>query len=98
MLAEYKKKTNIGVGFGILAQFFGRVFEDVNSMLALLILLCGFILFVWGCCSYAKGKGYNSAWGVLGLFSVIGLIILVFFPDKHKEKETEKGAEIKTEN
>lgn len=87
MLVEYKKKTNIGVGLGILTQIVGRGLiagGDAGAILGFLFLLGGAVLFIWGCCSYAKGKGYHDAWGFLGLLSLIGLIILVCFPDKHK--------------
>ena len=32
-----------------------------------------------------RGKGHHPAWGILGVFSLIGLVILFFFPDRHKE-------------
>ncbi len=87
MLAEYKRKTNIGVGLGILAQFVGFVLIVVAYEVAILgysFLFGGIVLFIWGCWSYAKGKGYEGAVGLLGLFTIIGLIILACLPDKHK--------------
>lgn len=70
MLAEYKKKTNVGVGFGILASIVGSFLvgggvdtqEAVLVVLGGLLLLGGTVLFIWGCCSYAKGKGHSGAW------------------------------------
>ena len=50
----------------------------------LLIRLVGSVLFIIGCCYYAKGKGYHGAWGFLGLLSLTGLIVLVCMRDKHK--------------
>ena len=87
MLAEYKKRTNIGVGLGIISQFVGRILissEGPGALLGVLLVLGGAVSFVWGCWSYAVGKGYHGAWGFLGLLSIIGLIILACFPDKHK--------------
>ena len=89
MLAEYKTRTNVGIGVGFLMQVAGNVIGGISSssalaMLGLLISLAGFGLFIWGCISYAQGKGYHGAWGLLGVISLLGLIILVFFPDKHK--------------
>ncbi|MGD9159653.1 MAG: hypothetical protein PVG39_14665 [Desulfobacteraceae bacterium] len=87
MLAEYKTKTNIGVGLGIIAQILGRFLannEGVISLFGLLLQIAGAVLFIWGCCMYSKGKGHHGAWGLLGLLSIIGLIILFFFKDKHK--------------
>jgi len=45
----------------------------------------GILLFIWGLWNYARGKGYKGTWGLLGLLSVFGLIILAFFPDKKKD-------------
>ena len=89
MLSEYKKKTNIGVGLGILFQIIGKVVSadsgDGGLVIGGLLGLVGSGFFIWGCVSYIKGKGHHGAWGILGLFSIIGLIILALFPDKHKE-------------
>ena len=89
MIQEYKNKTNIGVGLGILGHIAGSILTRQSDnplilILGLLFLIAGLVLFIWGCWNYAKGKGYHGAWGLLGLLSCIGLIILVFFPDKHK--------------
>ena len=91
MLAEYKKKTNIGIGFaiiiwvvlGFLAVFVSGTSEEAGSALEGISILPMFP-FIYGLCCYAKGKGYHGAWGLLGLLTIIGLIILVTFPDKHK--------------
>jgi hypothetical protein len=49
------------------------------------LILGGLVLFIWGCTSYSKGKGYHLGWGFLGLLSLLGLIILALLPDKHKK-------------
>ena len=91
MLAEYERKTNIGVGIGILIQFFGRVLlgpdDSVGSapLFGILLVFVGSALFIWGCMCYSKGKGHHRAWGLLGLLSIFGLVALFFFTDKHKK-------------
>jgi hypothetical protein len=47
--------------------------------------LIGVVLFLWGCGQYARGKGYSVYWGALGLLYIIGLLVLVLMPDKHKD-------------
>lgn len=84
MLAEYKKKTNIGVGVGLLFQVIGRVLMTDGSPIGGLIAFVGLVAFIWGCFSYAQGKGQSKWLGLLGLLSLLGLIILFFIPDKHK--------------
>lgn len=86
MLEGSKAKTNLGVGLGLLLQLGGRILVDQEStvIFGFILILGGFIAFLWGCAHYAKGKGYSGWFGLLGLLSIIGLIILVLFPDKHK--------------
>jgi hypothetical protein len=89
MLKEYKTRTNIGVGIAIVTQLAGAFLmetEDGNDYMAvagMALLLLGFVFFVWGCMSYAAGKGHSKALGFLGLLSFIGLLILISLPDKH---------------
>lgn len=89
MIAEYKTKTNVFVGLGLILQLGSRMMvagqdPDTWGVWGLGILV-GWVLVIIGCAYYAKGKGYNGAWGLLGLLSIIGLIILVLFRDRHKE-------------
>jgi hypothetical protein len=87
MLAEYKTKTNIGVAIGLILEIAGRVMMMEMPNLALvgaIITLVGVVFFIWGCMSYAAGKGYSKLLGLLGLLSCIGLIVLVLLPDKNK--------------
>lgn len=86
-IAEYKKKANIGIALAIItAVVLGFIAYRVgapNKALDIIFVLPMF-LFIYGLCCYAKGKGYHGAWGLLGLFTLIGLIILVCLPDRHK--------------
>lgn len=85
MLAEYKRKTNIGVGLGILAELLGRTMAESGMHgLGLLVLLAGACLFIWGCAQYARAKGHSGWFGAFGLLSLIGLLVLFFLPDRHK--------------
>ena len=88
MLPQYKRNTNIGVGFGILLQVAGRMMAERGSPeVGLIVALAGVAIFIWGCGQYAKGKGHSMWFGALGLLSVIGLVILVVMSDKHKNAQ-----------
>jgi len=92
MIPEYKTKTNIFAGLGLVLQLGSRMMvvgnQDPNqAALWTLVLLVGWVLIIVGCVYYAKGKGYSGAWGLLGLLNVIGFIILVLFKDRHKEAQ-----------
>lgn len=89
MIREYRIKTNVGVGFGILAQIIGFLasyYVHIGIILwcAAILIYGGFLLLIWGLWNYAKGKGYKGAWGLLGLLSIFGLVILVLFPNRKK--------------
>ena len=88
MLPDNKTKTNIGVGLGFLLEILGRFLymsSTAGSIFGLILMLVGVVLFIWGCMNYAVGKGHSKWLGLLGLLSCIGLIILIFLPDHHKE-------------
>ena len=85
MLPQHKRNTNIGVGLGLILQMVSRsMTAPEQATVSLVLLVIGALVFIWGCCEYAKGKGYNSAWGLLGILSLIGLIVLALMPDRHK--------------
>jgi hypothetical protein len=88
MLPEKKTKTNIGVGAGILiqcARFFLVDQGYISSTAGLILTIVGVVLFTWGCMNYAEGKGHSKWLGLFGLLSCIGLLVLIFLPDRNKE-------------
>lgn len=92
MLAEYKTKTNIGIGLGIVGQFVGRALtasggseNPAVSFLGVAVIIGAIVAFLYGCRSYAIGKGYHPAFGFFGLLSCIGLLVLVFLKDKYPD-------------
>jgi hypothetical protein len=99
MIAKYNRKS-LALGIpGIILQL-GCLFATnliaakaksggatPPDSLALLLAagsLVGSLLFIIGLCYYAKAKGYSSVFGLLGLLSCIGLLILAVLPDKKK--------------
>ena len=89
MLEPCKTKTNIFVGLGIVVQGLAGILKRQDGLAAYDAVLdvgtlAGWILIVVGAGFYAKAKGYHWAWGLLGVFSILGLLVLVFFPDRHK--------------
>jgi len=92
MLPEYQKKSNMGVGVGLVLELGGAVLPillpsggPVMALLSLGAFVVGAALFIWGLCSYAQAKGYSGVCGLLGLLSIVGLLILALLPDQHKE-------------
>ncbi len=50
-----------------------------------LLSLGGGILWVWGCCHLALHLGLSAAWGLTGIFMILGPAIM-FWMSKHKHK------------
>jgi hypothetical protein len=85
MLPEFKKNTNIGVGAAILLQVGAKLLMNHGyAGIGYAVTIAAGVLFVWGCGQYAKAKGYSTWFGLLGLLYLLGLVVLVFFPDKYK--------------
>jgi hypothetical protein len=49
----------------------------------------GTILWLVGCCYYAKAKGYDAFVGFVGIFAWAGLLILFALPDNIKSQDQE---------
>jgi len=58
--------------------------SQIVTTIAFLVRSITMPLWIFGVWCYAKGKGYHGAWGLLGVFTLIGLTILACFPDRHK--------------
>jgi hypothetical protein len=46
--------------------------------------LVGLMLLIVGLGHYAKAKGYSNVFGLLGLLSLLGVLIMAVLPDKTK--------------
>ena len=91
MLAGTKGQTNTRLIVGLVLLVVGQATSSPEGglvILSALATIAGLVLWVMGCASYARGKGYHPALGFLGLFSLVGLLVLFFFPDKYKCCET----------
>jgi hypothetical protein len=87
MLSEYKRTTNIGIGVGFVLVLFGKYIalsQPSAGFLGWMLCAVGIGFFIWGSSQYAKGKGHSPYWGVLGLFYILGFVVLFFLPDRHK--------------
>ena len=86
MIPEYKTKTNIWVAVGLGLQAASMLLSryGVPPVAALVVRLVGFLVLIGGCFYYAQAKGYSRWWGLLGLFNLLGLLLLVLFRDRHK--------------
>ncbi len=80
----------IGLGLAFIASYDEELRSVIPSGIA---LFCGPALFLWGCHSLVKRKGYHPAWTLVAIVPLIGLIVLLYLPDKHSTRAAlnEKG-------
>ena len=72
---------------GFVLQVTGRLNkEPILNIIGTIILVVGLVI-------YSKAKGRNPTWGLMGLFSLLGIIILIFLKSKRSGGET-KSKEI----
>lgn len=99
MIAKYNRKSLLLGISGLILQFVCLCATSLTvangksgvttppDPLALLLaagVLVGVSLLIIGLGFYAKAKGYSIVYGLLGLLSCIGLLILAVLPDKTK--------------
>lgn len=81
----YRAKANIGVLLGMLASAAGFALNMADVPFGTAVSLMGTPLFVYGCWYYAKSKGRPGGWAILGVFGLIGLLVLALLPNRYKD-------------
>lgn len=78
-------RTNVGVGGGMALQMIGFFLAgatDEQSLMGGLLVVMSIPLLVWGCFSFAAGKGYPALLGLFGLLGIVGLLVLLILPPR----------------
>ncbi|MEM7165737.1 MAG: hypothetical protein AAF581_09750 [Planctomycetota bacterium] len=95
MIPSYKKKANLALGLGfvgiLVAALWDRVIDPVEATdpvqvnwPAMGLQTIGVVVFAVGCAWYMLAKGRSRWWGLLGVFGLLGLLVLACFPDRRK--------------
>lgn len=96
MIESHKNRANIFIIIGLImsigANIWSRSLPPGDSMIAvaLVISIIGTVVFVFGCMEYAQAKGRSRWWGLFGLLSLIGLLVLVLLKD-HSDMRRPQG-------
>ena len=93
MIQPHKTLSTVGValamavfaGGGITAGAISSSSARTGEIIWIAAVALGFTLWVWGCYHQAKAKGYSGWWGILGLLSAPGLLVLLVLPDRTKK-------------
>lgn len=93
MLANYQRKSNIaGIIWlaAMLALFLfipkeqgGNIWQDGDLIPQVIIIIMG-VAWFYALWAYAKAKGHSGLWAAAGVLTLLGLVILLLLPDKHK--------------
>ena len=88
MLTTNKKNAYIGLSSGFILQIVGIFVKSpigMDDALSAILFISGYSLLILSCWLYAREKGYSGAWRLLGLFGLLGFVILFFLKDKSKQ-------------
>ena len=83
----FKLNANLGILGGIVLMILAGAIaraEESRFPIAWLISLSGFAWEIWGCVNYMRWKGYSGWFGFFGYLLLVGLLVLVCFPNRRK--------------
>lgn len=93
MLEREKRQSNIAAGIWFICLIFltatvnkgagGNIWENdmYISQAAVWIMIVSWFYALW---AYAKAKGRSGLWAIAGVFTLLGLIVLLLLKDKHE--------------
>src|SRR5258706_15579271 len=87
MIAKYNRLSFVFGVPGLVIQGAGFTYFETaypHDDYHLLAKFVGGLLLVIGLGLYAKAKGRDGLWGLLGIFSIVGLVVLAALPDLAK--------------
>jgi hypothetical protein len=92
MIGRHRKTALAFFIPSVVLQFVGQVVRTVpgEKLVGSLILLVGTVLLVIGMAYYAKAKGRHPAWGLMGLLSLFGALLVESLREHEPESRTER--------
>jgi hypothetical protein len=95
-LRKLETQATLWIGAGIAVMYLTGVIRYLapdDVMVGVGVLLGGWAILIWGCVKYMRAKGYSGWFGLFGYLLLLGLIILVFFPNKRKHSSPQQQRE-----
>lgn len=89
MIKRYNRLSFVFGIPGIALQILGMAMRfNGHDLQGRMVAFAGIVLLIIGLALYAKALGRNPAWGILGVLSIFGLLILASLSD-YSETRTE---------
>ncbi len=87
------EQLNAGICIGLVLQIIGRIVGRLLApsytdgiggavLLGAALSLVGLVIMIWGCMQMCVEKGYSKWLALLGIFSCLGLLVLLVIPPK----------------
>jgi hypothetical protein len=83
MIESKKNQAALGIVGGLVVAMAGSPMH-LDGPLRVVWTSVGVCLYAWGAMSLAEAKGYSRWWGLLALVTIVGMLVLVFMPDRHR--------------
>ena len=81
---EHDNNMRMAVPFILIGVAFHAIPYCLGSIV--LLQLFGLVLVCIGAAKLAESKGRNKIWGLLGFFSIVGIVVLILIPKKTVEQ------------
>lgn len=80
-------KLNLGLSSSVLLLLIGPELKGMHLPgINMLAQLASFVLCIWTASGYAERRGYSGGWGALGLLNVVGVFIVLLFPNRRQRQ------------
>lgn len=93
MIGDYKRRAAWLIGLGMVLTLSQFVLGDARDALVQALPAVGGVLLVWGCTYYAHAKDRHWAWGLLGSFFLVGLLVVFLLEDRAATSERSPSTE-----
>ncbi len=96
MTPDQRTKLSQGIAFGVFFQYLGYFIKDVATKRTppyvggVIGIVMGIIIFAWGCSHLVAAKRLPKWANFIGLFSLVGLAILWWWPAKPEEAASQR--------
>lgn len=82
MIQKHKRLAHISLGIGLVLMVVANMLQEGGLTIGSYLMLPAYAIWIWGCYEYCKAKGQPGWKAVYGVVFLLGLIALIWIPDK----------------